>query len=134
MGIIRVETPQGIVRVEIEGNEPTQEELAAIDQQFSPQQKARSFDDLLEEAKRTTPTVQGQPQQANFDTKSGIQNFGLRAALSAAENNAEEESILAAQGFSQKDYTRDNRGRLALTPSGAAKVGVQTDKNTLIDE
>ena len=40
MGIIRVETPQGIVRVEIEGNEPTQE-LADIDQQFSPQQKSK---------------------------------------------------------------------------------------------
>ena len=134
MGIIRVETPQGIVRVEIEGNEPTQEELAAIDQQFSPQQKSRSFDDLLEEAKKTTPTVQGQPQQANFDTESGIQDFGLRSALSVAENNAEEEAILAKQGFTAQDYTRDNRGRLALTPSGARKVGVQTDKNVLIDE
>ena len=134
MGIIRVETPQGIVRVEIEGNEPTQEELAAIDQQFSPQQKSRSFDDLLEEAKKTTPTVQGQPQQSNFDTESGIQDFGLRSALSVAENNAEEEAILAKQGFTAQDYTRDNRGRLALTPSGARKVGVQTDKNVLIDE
>ena len=134
MGIIRVETPQGIVRVEIEGNEPTQEELAAIDQQFSPQQKSRSFDDLLEEAKKTTPTVQGQPQQANFDTESGIQDFGLRSALSVAENNAEEEAILAKQGFTAQDYIRDNRGRLALTPSGARKVGVQTDKNVLIDE
>ena len=134
MGIIRVETPQGIVRVEIEGNEPTQEELAAIDQQFSPQQKSRSFDDLLEEAKKTTPTVQGQPQQSNFDTESGIQDFGLRSALSVAENNAEEEAILAKQGFTAQDYTRDNRGRLALTPSGARKVGVQTDKNVLMDE
>ena len=32
MGIIRVETPQGIVRVEIEGDEPTEQELMAIDQ------------------------------------------------------------------------------------------------------
>jgi len=134
MGIIRVETPQGIIRVEIEGNEPTQEELAAIDQQFSPQQKSRSFDDLLEEAKKTTPTVQGQPTQANFNTESGIQDAGLRSALSLAENKAEEEAILSKQGFSTEDYIRDNRGRLALTPSGAAKVGVQTDKNVLIDE
>ena len=60
--------------------------------------------------------------------------LGLRSALSLAENKAEEEAILSKQGFSTEDYIRDNRGRLALTPSGAAKVGVQTDKNVLIDE
>ena len=34
MGIIKVETPQGIVKVEIDGEEPTQEELQDIDAQF----------------------------------------------------------------------------------------------------
>ena len=34
MGIIRVETPEGIARVEIEGNEPTEQELQDIEQQF----------------------------------------------------------------------------------------------------
>ena len=124
MAIINVETPQGVVKVEIAGDTPTQQEANAIRSQFfsRPDKTEETFEDLLAKSARTTP--QGQPQQANFDTESGIQNFGLRAALSAAENNAEEESILAAQGFSQKDYTRDNRGRLALTPSGAAKVVV----------
>ena len=134
MAIINVETPQGIVKVEIAGDTPTQQESNAIRSQFfENQQKDVTFEDLLAETK-TTSQIKDQPQQVNFDTESGIQNFGLRSALSVAENNAEEEAILAKQGFSAQDYTRDNRGRLALTPSGAAKVGVQTDKNVLIDE
>jgi len=134
MAIIDVETPQGIVKVEIAGETPTEQETNAIRAQFfsTPDKTEQTFEDLLAQSARTTP--QGQPQQANFDTESGIQDFGLRSSLSAAENNAEEEAILAKQGFTAQDYIRDNRGRLALTPSGARKVGVQTDKNVLIDE
>ena len=134
MAIIDVETPQGIVKVEIAGETPTEQETNAIRAQFfsTPDKTEQTFEDLLAQSARTTP--QGQPQQSNFDTESGIQDFGLRSALSVAENNAEEEAILAKQGFTAQDYTRDNRGRLALTPSGARKVGVQTDKNVLIDE
>ena len=100
---------------------------------FGTQRRDLTFDDLLEETK-TTQQKQTTTTQANFDTESGIQDAGLRALLSGAENKAEEENILATQGFSREDYTRDNRGRLALTPSGARKVGVETDKNVLIDE
>jgi hypothetical protein len=133
MGIIRVETPQGIVRVEIEGSEPTEQELQDIEKQFAVEQKPKTFEDLLAETK-TTKQEQVDAPQSNFDTESGIQDFGLRSALSVAENDAEQEKILAAQGFTRSDYIRDNRGRLALTPTGAEKVGVQTDKNVLIDE
>jgi hypothetical protein len=134
MAIINVETPQGIVKVEIAGDQPTQQEADAIRSQFfGTQRRDLTFDDLLEETK-TTQQKQTTTTQANFDTESGIQDAGLRALLSGAENNAEEENILATQGFSREDYTRDNRGRLALTPSGARKVGVETDKNVLIDE
>ena len=131
MGIIRVETPQGIVRVEIEGNEPTEQELQDIEKQFAVEQKPKTFEDLLAETK-TTEQKQVDAPQSNFDTESGIQDFGLRSALSVAENDAEQEKILAAQGFTRSDYIRDNRGRLALTPTGAQKVGVRTDKNVLL--
>ena len=136
MAIINVETPQGIVKVEIAGDQPTQQEADAIRSQFfGTQRRDLTFDDLLQETKPTgQTTTEIQSQKANFDTESGIQDFGLRSALSVAENNAEEEAILAKQGFTAQDYIRDNRGRLALTPSGARKVGVQTDKNVLIDE
>ena len=137
MAIINVETPQGVVKVEIAGDTPTEQESNAIRSQFfgQSQQRRLTFEDLLDETKpKGQTTAETQVQEAKFDTTSGIQDFGLRAALSAAENKAEEESILSKQGFSAADYTRDSRGRLALTPSGAAKVGVETDKNVLIDE
>ena len=35
MGIIKVQTPQGVVQVQIEGDEPTEQELQDIDDQFS---------------------------------------------------------------------------------------------------
>jgi len=134
MAIINVETPQGVVKVEIEGDTPNQQESDAIRNQFfsAPDKTNQTFEDLLRQSAKTTST--DQPTQENFDTESGIQSFGLRSALSVAENNAEEENILAKQGFNSSDYVRDNRGRLALTPSGAKKVGVETDKNVLIDE
>ena len=136
MAIIDVETTQGVVKVEIEGDTPTQQESDAIRNQFfsAPDKTNETFEDLLNETKGSGQQDQAQQIEQNFDTESGIQDAGLRSALSVAENAAEEDNILNAQGFSSSDYTRDNRGRLALTPSGASKVGVQTDKNILIDE
>ena len=94
MAIINVETPQGIVKVEIAGDQPTQQEEDAIRSQFFGQQrKDLTFDDLLQETKpKGQTTTEIQSQQSNFDTESGIQDFGLRSALSVAENNAEEAS------------------------------------------
>ena len=93
MAIIDVETPQGIVKVEIAGDTPTEQETNAIRSQFfsTPDNTEQTFEDLLAQSAKQTP--QGQPTQSNFDTESGIQNFGLRSALSFAENNAEEEAI-----------------------------------------
>jgi len=117
MAIIEVDSPSGqIVEFEIAGDKPTQKEFSAIREILSKQG--------------------GTPKESKpeFDTESGIKNATLRAVLSGAENNAEEEAILGKAGFGAEDYTRDARGRLALTPSGAAKLGVQSDKNILIDE
>ena len=70
-----------------------------------------------------------------FDTKSGIKNAALRAKLSAAENKEEEElQLRKLYGMTEEDYTRDSRGRLALTPSGGKKIGIELEKATLIDE
>ena len=136
MAKYQVQGPDGST-YEVEGPDDATEQqiIAEVQKQIDFSPKEKTFEDLYNQAlKKRGQTPQGQVAQSNFDTQSGIQNFGLRSALSVAENNAEEEAILAKQGFSAQDYTRDNRGRLALTPSGAAKVGVQTDKNVLIDE
>jgi hypothetical protein len=136
MAKYQVQGPDGST-YEVEGPDDATEQqiIAEVQKQIDFSPKEKTFEDLYNQAlKKRGQTPQGQVAQSNFDTQSGIQNFGLRSALSVAENNAEEEAILAKQGFTAQDYIRDNRGRLALTPSGAAKVGVQTDKNVLIDE
>lgn len=135
MAIIEVETPKGIVEVEIAGEKPTEEELNVIRKElFSQPQKrtANSFQDLLDQ--ESGVTQQEQELEQLFDTETGIKDASLRAALSAAENNKEQENILNKFGLSSIDYTRDKRNRLALTPTGAKKFGVDTDKNVLIDE
>ena len=145
MGIIRVQTPNdGIVRVQIQGDEPTEQEMQKIRDQFgqsntqTTSQGAQSFQDLVDKysktgAQTTLDTEKAQIEQ-DFDTTTGISDFSLRAALSGAETSDEEDAIMAKQGFTSDQFTRDKRGRLALTPSGAAKLGVETDKNILIDE
>ena len=70
----------------------------------------------------------------DVDTKSGIQNAGLRAELSLAETDDDQVAVLRRYGLDQTDFARDNRGRLAVTPEGAAKLGVNAEKLTLIDE
>jgi hypothetical protein len=70
-----------------------------------------------------------------FDTKSGIRDASLRAALSAAETKGDEEKQLRTlYGMTEGDYIRDSRGRLAITPSGGKKLGIELSKPTLIDE
>lgn len=71
---------------------------------------------------------------SDVDTESGIQNAGLRAELSLAETDDDQVAVLRRYGLDQTDFARDNRGRLAVTPAGAAKLGVDTEKLTLIDE
>ena len=140
MGIIRVQTPnEGIVRVQIKGDEPTEQEIQAIRNQFgAPQREAASFQDLVDKYKGDAPQTGAEAQnkliQEEFDTTTGVRDFGLRAALSVAEKPEEEDAIMAKQGFTSDEFTRDRRGRLALTPTGAAKLGIETEKNILIDE
>ena len=54
--------------------------------------------------------------------------------MGVAETKEEEDAILRKFDLEDDDFLRDNRGRLALTPTGAAKFGQETDKNILIDE
>ena len=52
-------------------------------------------------------TVSGDADK--FDTKSGIQNFSLRAALGVADNAADEEKQLKQLfGMTEGDFTRDS--------------------------
>jgi len=124
MGIITLQLPNETIDVKIAGNNPTVAEQIKINN-FIRSRKRQSM--------AKTADVKAKPEQ-KFDTTSGIKNTALRAALSTAEINTEQDEVLKKFGMDETDFTRDNRGRLALTPSGASKLGIQIDKDTLIDE
>lgn len=70
---------------------------------------------------------------SDFDYKTGA-GAGLRAALSFMETPEEKENLLR-QKVGDEGFTKDSKGRLALTPQGQAKLGYDTkDKNLVIDE
>ena len=73
-------------------------------------------------------------EQEGFDTRTGVRSASLRSSLSAAETNPEQEAILQKFGLQSEDYLRDSRGRLAVTPEGGKKLGLELSENTLIDE
>lgn len=89
----------------------------------------KNFEDLILEKRGTS-----REEELKFDRKSGIKNAKLRSSLGAAENREEEDSILYKFGLTQSDFIRDNMGNLALTPDGAKKFGVSTERNIVIDE
>jgi hypothetical protein len=134
MGEVSVNTPQGVVNFKISGETPTVQEKVKIKRIL---ERDFTFGKRPNFSKRETPlttTTEQEEVGPQFDTKTGIRDFKLRAALSGTETKDEEEAVLGKFGLGTEDYLRDNRGRLALTSSGAAKFGVETDKNVLIDE
>jgi hypothetical protein len=110
MGIIKVETPKGIVQVEIEGDTPTQQESELIEQQFfgasTPFLPERTFKDLMAETKKAS-------EDEGFDYETGAPS-GIRALVSFGETAEEQEAILL-KNVGQGGYTKDSRGRLAIT-------------------
>ena len=126
MGKVVLNTPQGKVNITIAGEKPTIEESIQINNII---RKARGGQNISKDE----PTTGDKIEQL-FDKNTGIKSNALRSALSFAETNDEEEAILNKFDLTDDDFLRDNRGRLALTPSGAAKFGQETDKNILIDE
>ena len=125
MGKVQLNTPEGTINILIEGDEPNFEERIKIANILRDRGAGRD--------------VSGEPSgeeklEQLFDTNTGIKSASLRSALAAAENRDEEAAILAKFDIGEDQYVRDKRGRLALTPEGAAKFGQETDKNILIDE
>lgn len=132
MGIIQVETPDGLVDVKISGTDPTrQEQQRIIDKLFpaSPQAGMGGYE---------PPSLQelagqfSQKKDSNFDYDTGADS-GLRAMLSFGESAEDQEAILTklvgAEGF-----TRDASGRLALTPEGQRIRGMTPQEKNLVIE
>ena len=130
MVIIQVRTPNdGVVKVRIAGDEPTEEEVAKIKSQFFGQQttqKSSSFRDLLQQS-------DAEKFDEGFDYETGAPS-GIRALVSFGETEEEKEAILLKK-LGKDAYTKDSKGRLALTPQGQSKVGMKpSDKNIVLEE
>ena len=127
---IQIQVPGGKPFIaEIQGDQPTVSEQLRIAEII--EQKRQEVADEQFRARR------GQDAETlrEFDTTSGVPLAGLRATLSGAEKASEEEAQLKdLYGLSEGDFTRDKRGRLAITPSGGKKLGIELERPTLIDE
>jgi len=127
MGEILIQSPSGPFKVKIAGDSPTGEEQIKIANIIRQQRQSSA------EPQLTASTSSRQEQL--FDTSSGIKDAKLRALLSTAETAGEEEAQLQKfYGLGEGDYTRDNRGRIAITKQGGTKLGMNLEKDTLVDE
>lgn len=131
MGVITIESKYGPIDIKISGDEPTFEESNQIEK-ISARPESFLPKEIISE--RSAQSGGGNIFDSNFDTTTGVQDTALRADLSRADRLSEKIKVLQGNGLSSEDYTQDNRGQLALTPSGAKKFGIETDKNIVIDE
>ena len=122
MGFVNVQTDDGILRFQIEGNTPTALEQSRIQRI------------ILRQAPQRKKAAETKKDEKLFDYKTGIQDLELRRKLSRADTPEDEKLALKSMGLLETEFTRDRRGRLALTPSGAKKFGVDSDRNVMIDE
>ena len=129
MGTVTIETRFGDIDVKIAGDTPTfQEYLKLDDIKSNPQDYVSS--DVVESYRSS---LRGEDEQ--FDYSTGVQDTKLRRMLGRADTKEDEERVLKESfGLSETEFTRDRRGRLALTPEGAQKFGIETDIPVLIDE
>ena len=129
MGTVNLQTQYGPINVEIAGEKPTLKEFFAIDQ-IKNNPKPYISEDLLAEYETKSKGF-----DVGFDTTTGIQDGKLRRMLGRADTPEDEEKVLRESfGLTEDQYTRDSRGRLALTPSGAQVFGLETNEPVLVDE
>ena len=122
MGEVMMKTDNGLLKFKIAGETPNPSELAQM-QRIAAMQGPKARAD-----------AQRKKDEQLFDRTTGIQNKELRRKLSRAENKEEEDLAMKSMGLLESDFLRDTRGNLAVTPEGAKKLGLDTDKNVVIDE
>ena len=156
MPIIKVETPDGIVDVEIEGEEPNQDEQQAIFNTFfsdqgSATRKDKSTLDLatasgeeIQEYIRTKEALgvdaatgeaikRDPTEEVGVDYVSGLRNFRIRAGLANKETTEERAAYLKDQ-VGLDGFRLDEKGRFILTKVGRQKLNMPDGPEIAIDE
>ena len=154
MGIIKIDTPtQGVIQFEIEGEEPNEEELQVIQQNFFTEQAGdrgkldlatASIDEIKQftEASRKAGVdpITGQEitpddplKDKDVDYTSGLQLFSIRAGLGQREND-EEKALFLTDKVGADGFRQDKGGRFILTKAGRKKLGLVEGPELAIDE
>ena len=109
-------------------------------EQLSPQEQLKKFrasqsggSSLGMERAPSFADISSPQEDENFDYETGARG-GLRAKLSFMETAEEKENFLRNR-VGESGFTKDAQGRLALTPEGQAKEGMEPiGKNLVIEE
>jgi len=157
MGIIKVETPQGIKEVEIAGDTPTEQEQQALFNTFfaeTPQAQTdldfstASIEEIQNYARQKElagidaatgqpidPTTQpvGDLKDPDVDYTSGVKDFGLRIKLGTFEL-PEEKAAYLEDRVGKEGFRQDKGGRFILTKRGRAMLGMEEGPEIAIDE
>jgi hypothetical protein len=154
MPIIKIDTPtQGVVQFEIEGENPNEEELQVIQQNFFTEQAGdRGKLDLatasVDEIKKFTEasrksgvdpitgeemTPEDPLKDEDVDYTSGLQLFSIRAGLGQREND-EERALFLTDKVGADGFRQDKGGRFILTKEGRKKLGLVEGPELAIDE
>ena len=159
MGIIKVQTPQGVVQVQIEGDEPTEQELQDIDDQFFPQQTAASKGLDLSTASREEiqdyarqkrlagidPTTNqlitdedefvSKYKEPGVDYSTGLDSVGGFSRFGFGRMDTDEERAgYLKEKVGEDGFRQDALGRFILTKKGRKTLGMKEGRELAIDE
>jgi len=154
MGIINVETPDGIKKVEIAGDTPTAEEQAIIANTFSPKTKKIDLSTATKEEirdyarsqrlKGVDPKTGKQITEEEFvrtykepgvDYRTGLDGVdGFSRFTFGSLETDEEKANYLNQSVGKEGYRMDDLGRFILTKQGRKKLGMKDGKEVAIDE
>lgn len=112
MGIIQVNTPQGVISVNIAGDTPTDEEQKAIVsgvQKLSAQQSEGE-----ETAIVSKPEIQTQESETEIDYKTGISDVNLRMFVAKGDNIEEKVARLNQLGVPTEAISKDKKNEIIL--------------------
>ena len=129
MGVVSVNTKYGPLNFSIKGEKPSATEQLRIQDVLIDKESYFSKEEIEAYDKKQ------KGQNVKFDYKTGIQDKKLRRMLGRADTAEDQEKVLMdGFGLTRDQFTRDNRGNLALMPEAAQKFGVESSVPVMIDE